>query len=141
MGLEEKAEVARGTFEALARREPAAAVEFCAPDVEFDFTRSRGPNSGMYYGRRAVQRNWEEVIGMWAEWVVEPHDFVDLDDDGLLFSIRGRMVGRDGIELTVRAAHTWTIRNGLLTHATFFQSREDALHAAGLSESGAQKPG
>jgi ketosteroid isomerase-like protein len=133
--MEENAEVVRRVFEELAHREPAAAVEYFDPEIKFDFTRSRGPNRGMYVGKREVQGNWEDFLGAWTEWVMEPYDFIELADDGLLFSIRGRMTGRDGIELTVQAAHLWTIREGLVVRATFFQTREDALHAAGLSDS------
>jgi hypothetical protein len=52
------------------------------------------------------------------------------------------MVGRDGIELHVKAAQIWTIRDGLIAHGEFFQSREDALDAAGLraSDSGGRLP-
>jgi ketosteroid isomerase-like protein len=133
--LEEKAEVVRHVFEELSRRETQAAAEYFDLDAIFDFTRSRGPGRGMFMGRGAIQRNWEEFLGMWAEWVTEPHDFVEVDDDGVLFSIRGRMTGRDGIELNVRASHIWTIRDGLIVRAIFFQSREEALRAAGLSDS------
>ena len=137
MGIEEKAEVLRHVFEELSRREPAAASEYFHPEIKFDFTRSRGPNRGMYVGRREVQGNWEDFLGAWDEWVVEPHDFLEVDEDGLLFSIRGRMTGRDGIELNVQAAHIWTIREDLIVRATFFQSREEALQAAGVSDAGA----
>jgi ketosteroid isomerase-like protein len=131
--LEEKAEIARRFLGKLARREIASAVECFEADGEFDFTRSRGPGGGVFVGRGEVQRNYEDVLEMWAEWVVEPHDFVDVGDDGLLFSVRGRMTGRDGIALTVRAAHIWTFRDGLIAQATFFQTREDALRAAGIT--------
>ena len=124
MALEEKAEVVRRVFEALARREVEAAVEWFDPGVEFDFTRSRGPGRGMYVGRSEVQKNYEDVLGTWTEWVVEPHDFVETDDDGVLFSVRGRMTGRDGIEVTVRAAWIWTIRDDRIVRATFFQTRK-----------------
>jgi ketosteroid isomerase-like protein len=131
MGIEEKVAVARRVFEHLARRDPAAAAENFQPKAEFDFTRSRGPNRGMYVGRGRIQKNWEDVISTWEVWVIEPHDFLELPDDRLLFSIRGRMVGRDGIELNVKAAQIWTFRDGLVAHAEFFQSREDALRAVG----------
>jgi ketosteroid isomerase-like protein len=132
MGIEEKAALARRVFEHLARRDPAAAAESFQPKAEFDFTRSRGPNRGMYVGRGRIQKNWEDVIGTWEVWVIEPHDFLELSDDRMLFSVRGRMVGRDGIELNVKAAQIWTFRDGLVAHAEFFQSREDALLAADL---------
>jgi ketosteroid isomerase-like protein len=134
MGMEEKVAVAQRVFEHLARRDPAAAAESFQPKAEFDFTRSRGPNRGMYIGRARIQKNWEDVIGMWDVWVIEPHDFLELSDDRMLFSVRGRMVGRDGIELNVKAAQIWTFRDGLVEHAEFFQSREDALAAAGVPE-------
>jgi ketosteroid isomerase-like protein len=130
--LEEKVELARRMFQHLADRRPARAVECLQRDAEFDFTRSRGPNRGTFAGRARIQKSWEEVLGMWEEFVLEPHDFVGLDSGDLLFSIRGRMVGRDGIELTVRAAHIWEFTDGLISYATFFQTREDALRAAGL---------
>jgi ketosteroid isomerase-like protein len=130
--LEEKVELARRMFQDLADRQPARAVECIQPDTEFDFTRSRGPNRGTFVGRARIQKNWEEVLGMWEQFVLEPHDFVELSNGDLLFSIRGRMVGRDGIELTVRAAHIWEFTDGLMSYATFFQTREDALRAAGL---------
>jgi ketosteroid isomerase-like protein len=132
--MEENVEVVRRVFEELSRREPAAAMEYFDPQIKFDFTRSRGPNRGMYVGRREVQGNWENFLGAWEEWVSEPHDFIELEDGDLLFSIRGRMTGRDGIELNVNAAHIWTISDGLVLRATFFQSREDAVQAAGLSD-------
>jgi ketosteroid isomerase-like protein len=132
MDVEEKVELAKRMFRHLADRQPARAVECLQPDTEFDFTRSRGPNRGTFVGRPAIQKSWEGVLGMWDEFVLEPHDFVELENGDLLFSIRGRMVGRDGIELTVRAAHIWEFDEGLMSHATFFQAREDALRAAGL---------
>jgi ketosteroid isomerase-like protein len=132
--MEEKAKLARRTFEHLANRRTEAAAESFHPDATFDFSRSRGPNKGVYIGRDRIRRNWDDVIGMWDEWVIEPHDFLEASDDQLLFSVRGRMVGRDGIELTVKAAQIWTIRDGLVAHAEFFQSREDALQAARVSE-------
>jgi ketosteroid isomerase-like protein len=132
VGTEEKAEVVRRVFAELSRGQPAAAGELFDDSATFDFTRSRGPNQGTYYGRGAIQANWEDFLGAWEEWIVEPLDFIELDDGDLLFSIRGRMTGRDGIELHVRASHIWTIRDGLVQEATFFQTREDALRAAGI---------
>jgi hypothetical protein len=132
MDLEEKVDLVRTLFRHLGRGESGAAVEKLQPKAEFDFTRSRGPNRGRFVGHTQIKKNWDEVIGMWAEWVLEPYDFIGLDGGDVLCSIRGRMVGRDGIELTVQAAHIWQFDDGLASHVTFFQTREDALRAAGL---------
>jgi ketosteroid isomerase-like protein len=136
MTIEEKVEVARRIFEELSHKAPEAAIEFMDPDVKFDFTRSRGPNRGMFVGRSEVLKQWRDFLGAWAEWVSEPYDFIEVAGDEVLFSIKGRMTGRDGIELTIQAAHIWTIRDGLVARATFFQTREDALRTAGLTGQG-----
>jgi ketosteroid isomerase-like protein len=131
--LEQKADVVREIFACLSRRDSAGAAEYWAENATFDFTRSRAPHRGMKYGRAGIKANWEHFLGTWDQWISDPHGFIDLGDDRVLFSIRARMVGRDGIELDVKAAHIWTIRGGLVTEGTFFQSREDAL-AAGLRD-------
>jgi ketosteroid isomerase-like protein len=132
--LEQKADVVREIFACLSRRYSAGAAEYWAENATFDFTRSRAPHRGMKYGRAGIKANWEHFLGTWDQWISDPHGFIDLGDDRVLFSIRARMVGRDGIELDVKAAHIWTIRGGLVTEGTFFQSREDALAPAGLRD-------
>lgn len=132
--LEQKADVVRQVFVCLSRRDSEGAAEYWDEYATFDFTRSRAPHRGMKHGRAAIKANWEHFLGTWDQWISDPHDFIDVGDDRVLFSISARMVGRDGIELNVRAAHIWTIRNGLITEGTFFQSREDALAAAGVTD-------
>lgn len=132
--LEQKADVARRVFGQLARREPEAAISSFQADAVFDFTRSRGPDRGTFVGHGEIRKSWAGPLGTWAEWALEPHDFLALPGGEILFSIRGRMVGRDGIELHVNAAHIWTFRGGLVAKADFFQTREDALEAAGVTD-------
>jgi ketosteroid isomerase-like protein len=132
MRVEERGEVVTTVFEALSRGDTAAAGKHFETHARFDFTRSRGPNRGMFHGRAAIQKNWEDFLSIWEEWIATPHDFVEAGEDEVLFSIRGRMKGRDGIELNVQAAWIWKIRDGQVVEATFFQSRDDALEAAGL---------
>jgi ketosteroid isomerase-like protein len=124
--LEQKAQVARELYEAMARRDLDGVVDCYHPSAEFDFSRSRAPHSGVYRGHHEIRRGLEETLEPWMEWDAEPHDFVELDDDRLLFSARARMTGRDGITLTVQSAHLWTFRDGQITRAVFFQSRQEA---------------
>ena len=42
--------------------------------------------------------------------------------------------GRDGIEVQARAAWVWTIRDGSVERVCFYQERQQALKAVGLSE-------
>jgi hypothetical protein len=132
--LDEKADVVRRVFSHLAQREPDKAITSFHPDAVFDFTRSRGPDRGTFVGHGEIQKSWAKPLGTWVEWALKPDDFLALEDGRVLFSLRGRMVGRDEIELHVSAAHIWTFRHDLVAKADFFQSREDALAAAGLAD-------
>ena len=132
MTLEEKTEVARRLYEAIGKRDLDAMMECYHPDAELDFSRSRGLYGGNYRGTHDIRRTWEEILEPWEEWVAEPFDFAEIDDDRLLFSARARMTGRDGIKLRGQSAHVWTFREGKIAHAVFFQSRQEA--EAGVSE-------
>ena len=125
MSLTEKAAVVRNLFDALGRGDFDAAVECYDPEVEFDFSRSRGPNRGIYRGRHELRKFWEEELGLWSEWLPEPQNFVETDVDTLTYSVRGRMTGRDGITLEAQGANIARFRSGRITRVVFFQSTAD----------------
>jgi ketosteroid isomerase-like protein len=89
MGLAEKTGVVRNLFDALGRGDFDAAVDCYDPEVEFDFSRSRGPNRGIYRGRHEIRKFWEEELGLWSEWLPEAQNFVEADVDTLTYSVRG----------------------------------------------------
>lgn len=124
--LEQKVQVARRLYEAMARRDLDGAVDCYHPDAEFDFSRSRAPHSGAYRGRSEIRRGLEETLEPWMEWDAEPYDFAEPDDDRLMFSTRATMTGRDGITLKAQSAHIWTFRHGQIARAVFFQRRQEA---------------
>jgi ketosteroid isomerase-like protein len=124
--LEQKAQVARKLYRAMARRDLDGVVDCYHPTAKFDFSRSRAPHSGVYSGQHEIRRGLEETLEPWVEWAAEPHDFVEPDEDRLLFSARASMTGRDGITLNVQSAHIWAFRDGQIAHAIFFQGREEA---------------
>jgi ketosteroid isomerase-like protein len=118
--------MARKLYRAMARRDLDVVVDCYHPSAEFDFSRSRAPHSGVYRGQHEIRRMLEETLEPWVEWAAEPHDFVEPDDDRLLFSARARMTGRDGITLNVQSAHIWAFRDGQVARVVFFQGREEA---------------
>ena len=70
---------------------------------------------------------------MWSSARAEPHEFIEAGDD-VIVEWTANMVGRDGIELEVRVAWTFTIRDGKIERICYYQEKGDALKAAGLSE-------
>ena len=98
-------------------------------DFVFDFSRSISPERGVY-GRD--DEKWEDFVGTWESVRWEP-EFVEAGDR-VVTPITTYSRGRDGIELPARFAWLWSFRNGQVQQITFFQERDEALEAAGLSE-------
>ncbi len=107
------------------------ASERAAPDVEFDFTD--------VYPDRPVLKGVEEMrlfrdAGPWSGSPVhiEPERFIDLDDERVLVLVRVSATGREsGVEVELKPAHQFTIRDGLLVHFKAYRDRGQALEAVG----------
>lgn len=103
-----------------------------APDVEFDFTAAflDGP---VIRGIEELRRLRDE--GPWEKLSYEPERFVDIDDERVLVLVTVHATGRgSGITVELRAAHEFTIRDGLLVRYKMYANRDDGLQAAGVSE-------
>jgi ketosteroid isomerase-like protein len=110
------------------------ASERAAPDVEFDFTD--------VYPDRPVLKGVEEMrrfreTGPWSGSPIhiEPERFFDLDDERVLAFVRVSATGQEsGVEVDIRPAHEFTIRDGMVVRFKAYRDREQALEAAGLGE-------
>ena len=71
---------------------------------------------------------WDEVR---IDLIDDP---AEIKDDLLIAENVTHMRGRDGIEVEARSAWLITIRDGRQTSLTLYQTKQDALQAAGLRE-------
>jgi len=126
-----KRQSAQQLYDLFNRRDLDALLEPVAPDVEWDWSRSVGPDRGVYYGigsvRRFLRTNWDhwQAIEMTPEAIVEAGDEVVVD-------VLVRLRGREDIEVEARGTHVQTWRAGRLVRYRLFQEREEALAAVGL---------
>jgi ketosteroid isomerase-like protein len=110
-----------------------SAMLLVAPDAELDWSRSEAPDGGVHVGRDA-----------WTEWIAgrtealsgtrfEASDVVDAPPDRVVLVAHMRGTGRlSGLALDALAAAVITLRSGQLTRLTLYQTRREALEAAGL---------
>jgi ketosteroid isomerase-like protein len=130
---EENVEIVRGVY-ADPRGLTVAASDKVAPDAEFDFT--------AVYPDRPILRGVEEIrrfreSGPWSGSPIhfEPERFFDVDDERVLVFVRVTATGQEsGAPVEIRAAHEFTIRDGLFVRFKVYGDRDQALEAAGLSE-------
>ena len=126
-------EIVRRAIAAYNRRDFEAMRALNHPDLELDWSASRGLQAGVYQG-------WEEVMGMYQnfletfeEVVVEPDRFIE-SGDLVVVPNTAQMRGRDGIEADARSALVFEVRDGRVARICLYQETREALEATGLRE-------
>jgi ketosteroid isomerase-like protein len=137
----------RAFFAAVNRGDLDDAVEALDRECEFDWSRSRSPERGLYRGHEAVKRLYERFFESWTEREFFETEIIASDDAVVrVGGFRGR--GRaSGVATSASAALLWTFRDGKAISARMYQSKAEALDAIGLdtpsgpfARSGAARP-
>jgi ketosteroid isomerase-like protein len=91
------------------------------------------PDQGAYRGHAGVERWLGDWGDAWAEWSFEPEEFIDAGD-AVIVVIRMHAKGMDsGIELDRQDALVYRFRDDKIVRADYYNSKEQALEAAGVS--------
>ena len=132
---EENVEVVRKIIEAFNRHDPDLFASYVAPGGEADWSDSIAPYRGVYRGPDEWKAWLRLRLDAWRDAHWEPLELAELEQELVLLVVRLIAQGRDsGIEVRASSAVLWTIRDGKVVRAKLFQSKEEALEAAGLSE-------
>ncbi|MGI9020877.1 MAG: nuclear transport factor 2 family protein [Solirubrobacterales bacterium] len=131
---QENVEVVRVFFDARNRRDLDALLACLSADAQFDLSESRSPYRGRYVGHEQVRRVFEDLFEAWENFELSLEDPVEAGDQ-VVVSVLVRASGRgSGVQLQGQGANVFTVRNGEIVGFRLFQSRDQALEAAGLSE-------
>ena len=104
------------------------------PEIELDCPMSLPDIGGVYKGRDAVLKWWNDWLAAW-ELVQFDYELIDAGEQ-VVALVDQRMRGRSsGIEIPLgKYAHVLTYRNGLLVRWKFYSRQSDALKAVELEE-------
>ena len=128
----ENVDIVRASIDAWNRGDWDAALKDAAPSFEFDFSRSVGPGRGVY-SLDQMRGYFREFVEAWESLRLQVDEFIEARDHVVMpNTLHAR--GRDGVEVQAHGAWVWTIRDGSITHLCFYQERQEALEAVGLSE-------
>jgi ketosteroid isomerase-like protein len=73
------------------------------------------------------------LVEAWDSLRLQVDEFIEAGDHVVMpNTLHAR--GRDGVEVQAHGAWVWTIRDGSITHLCFYQERQEALQAVGLSD-------
>src|SRR6266576_3650610 len=132
---QENVELVRRAMRLYADQDIDAFLADMDPEVEFDWSNSDAPDSGVYSGHAGV-RGFAQA----RDEALEERrlDFVKVNapaPDTVVYTARMRERGRaSGVEVTTQIALVWRLRDGKIIHLTVYQTSDEALKAVGLAE-------
>jgi len=92
------------------------------------------PDQGAYRGHTGVGRWLADWGAAWSEWSSEPEQFIDAGDR-VVVVVRMKAKGAgSGVEVDRQDAVVYRFRDDKIVRADYYNSKGQALEAAGLSE-------
>ena len=89
-------------------------------------------DGAIYHGHDGL-REWMALLrGMWKRQLTEPEEFIPVGDQ-VIVPIRIVSIGRDDVETVAHAVLVMTVRERKIAHIKGYQTKAEALEAAGLS--------
>jgi ketosteroid isomerase-like protein len=132
---QENVEVVRRAMQRYADQDIDAQLGVMDPEVEFDWSNSDAPDSGVYTGRAGVRAFLEARDDALEERRLDFVQVIAPAPDTVVYTARMRERGRaSGVEVTTRIALVWTLREGKVIRLTVYQTSDEALKAVGLAE-------
>ena len=132
---QENVDIVLHALDSINRGDIDGALEAAADDFEMDWSNSIGPLKGVHRGREEVIKFWLSFLDAFdsLQWV--PEEVIDIDESRVIVVNHVRMRGRSsGVRVEGIGAQLWTFRDGKGRSIKLFQSKAEALEAAGLSE-------
>jgi ketosteroid isomerase-like protein len=126
-------EIVRRSIAAYNRRDLEALRELNHPDVELDWSASRGLRARAYEGIENVLRFYGDFFDTFEEIHIEPERLIPWGDL-VVVPNTARLRGRDGIETVARSALVFEVQGGQIAGIRLYQTADEALQAAGLAE-------
>ncbi len=130
---EQNLQVVRAVFDTFSRGDMPAMLELMDPSVVFTPLPDT-PDVQSFHGHEGWLQGLAQTIDIWDDFSAELREMRDFDDH-VLASLRWWGRGpSSGIQMEVDICALATFRNGKIVRWQFFESEQQALEAAGLSE-------
>ena len=130
---QENLQVVRAVFDAFSRGDMPALLKLADPSVVFTPI-PEAPDVQSFHGHEGLLHGIAQVTEIWDDFSVELREMRDFDDH-VLASLRWWGRGpSSGIQMEVDICALAAFRKGKIVRWQFFESEQQALEAAGLSE-------
>jgi ketosteroid isomerase-like protein len=106
---------------------------FFSPEVELRWSRS-GPETRVYQGRDGVIQAFREWVEPFSEYYSEPLDFIEVGDRVVIPRRQWGNGSTSGIRVEIEVTHVYEVRDNRIARVDEYDTLEEALEAAGLTE-------
>ena len=132
----ENVEVVRQVFEAGSRRDAPGAFALYDPALVWDVSRLEGVDfeEGIFHGHEGLRRWFRGWLGAWESVRNDLEEVIDAGDSVVSVTTQRSRGKTSGIDVELKQYAVWTVEGGKVTRVVWFQTRGEALEAAGLPE-------
>ena len=103
-------------------------------EIVWDTSASGMPSAGVYHGLQGVRRFWRDWLEPWEDYEIDYSEYIDAGD-AVVLVFRQAGTGRgSGIRIEREFFGVWYLKDSKVVRFRLFESRGQALEAAGLSE-------
>ena len=131
--MSERVELVKRSLAAYNGRDFEALRRISHPDMELDWSASRGLEAGVYRGVEDVLGFYRNFLDTFEQVVIEPDRFIETGDS-VVVPNTAYLRGRDGIEAVARSALVFELRGDRIARVRLYQETQEALEAVGLTE-------
>jgi ketosteroid isomerase-like protein len=131
--MSENVELVKRSLAAYSARDFEALRGMTRPDVELDWSASRGLDAGVYRGQDDVFGFYRNFLDTFEKIVIEPDRFIE-SGDSVVVPNTAFLRGRDGIETVARSAFVFELRGERIARICLYQETQEALEAVGLTK-------
>jgi ketosteroid isomerase-like protein len=118
---QDNVELVRRSIDAYNRRDLEALRALNDPDVEVDWSESRGLDAGVYRGRDEVMSLYQQYFDAFQTIELEAERFIPRAD-AVVVPNRAHLVGRDGIETTAHSILVFELSNRCVARIRLHQT-------------------
>ena len=127
-------EIAKRVWEAVERSDTDAIFALFDPDIVWDQSTLPSPTAGIYHGHHGVRQLFQNWLETFETFEMHPETFIDAGQTvvvGIQIGGRGKA---SGAAVEMRRWNVYRIQNGLVVRIDLFETKAEALEAAGLQE-------
>jgi ketosteroid isomerase-like protein len=104
------------------------------PNVVFDVSATEMPFAGVYHGHQGIERFFRDWLGTWKDYEIAHREYIDAGD-AVVVVFRQSGTGRgSGVRTERDFFGVYELRESKVVRYRMYESRQEALEAAGLRE-------